>query len=706
MAQRLADRLSKARERQFVGRETELALFRTALTTPDPPFYVLYLYGPGGVGKTTLVRKFVTLCEELGVLPIYVDARDVEPAPEAFLGALGTALGTDATVSPIQYLAERNGRQVILIDTSEVLLPIDYWLSNVFLPQLTDNTMIVLAGRRQPSPAWYADPGWRSLIRVVPLRNLSRDESTLFLDKRGIPGDQVQPVLDFTHGHPLALSLVADVLAQQQGIYFAPDAAPDVIRLLLEQLVRKVPGPAYRATLEASALVRVMTEPLLAQMLALPDAHDLFDWLRGLSLIEAGSEGLFPHDLAREALVTDLRWRNPDWYNELHRRARQYYMAHLHQVQGVEQQRMIWDYIFLHRDNAVVRPFFEWQGSGGGITVEGPQPGDAGQLYDLVAAHEGEALARLAQHWLARQPQGAVLFRDTGTAGTPGLAGAMLMVALNQVTEEDVALDPAMGPALAYVQTHTPLRAGEKATYFRFWMARDGYQAVSPVQSLIFVQTVRHYLTTPGLVYTFFITADPDFWTAVFAYANLSRLPELDFEVDGRRFGIYGHNWRALPPLAWLNLLAERETAMLAAQPAAQPAPVMPIVVLSEDEFGGAVRGALRIFSRPTELHNNPLLQSRLILDRVGQNVSVTERVTALQAVLKEAAEPFQASPREVKFYRVLYHTYFHPAPTQEQAAELLDLPFSTYRRHLKTAVDQLIDGLWLREVGDLGAPG
>ena len=41
MAQRLADRLSKARETQFVGRETELALFRTALTTPDPPFYVL-----------------------------------------------------------------------------------------------------------------------------------------------------------------------------------------------------------------------------------------------------------------------------------------------------------------------------------------------------------------------------------------------------------------------------------------------------------------------------------------------------------------------------------------------------------------------------------------------------------------------------------------------------------------------------------------
>ncbi len=199
MAQRLADRLSRARESQFVGRMAELALFRSALTAPDPPFYVLYLYGPGGVGKTTLVRKFVSLCEELGVMPIYIDARDVEPAPEAFLGALRLALGTDASVSPIQFLADREGRQVILIDTSEVLLPIDYWLSNVFLPQLTDNTMIVLAGRHQPSPSWYADPGWRSLIRVVPLRNLSPDESSVFLEKRGIPGDQLGRVLEFTH---------------------------------------------------------------------------------------------------------------------------------------------------------------------------------------------------------------------------------------------------------------------------------------------------------------------------------------------------------------------------------------------------------------------------------------------------------------------------------------------------------------------------
>jgi hypothetical protein len=37
-----------------------------------------------------------------------------------------------------------------------------------------------------------------------------------------------------------------------------------------------------------------------------------------------GLEGLFPHDLVHEVLVTDLRWHNPDWYADLHRRARIY----------------------------------------------------------------------------------------------------------------------------------------------------------------------------------------------------------------------------------------------------------------------------------------------------------------------------------------------------------------------------------------------
>ncbi len=60
---RLADRLESARRRNFVGRDAELELFRQALRDPDSPFAVLYIHGPGGIGKSicgsTVIRPSI-----------------------------------------------------------------------------------------------------------------------------------------------------------------------------------------------------------------------------------------------------------------------------------------------------------------------------------------------------------------------------------------------------------------------------------------------------------------------------------------------------------------------------------------------------------------------------------------------------------------------------------------------------------------------
>jgi hypothetical protein len=48
--------------------------------------------------------------------------------------------------------------------------------------------------------------------------------------------------------------------------------------------------------------------------------------------------------------------------------------------------------------------------------------------------------------------------------------------------------------------------------------------------------------------------------------------------------------------------------------------------------------------------------------------------------------------------YRVFDLTYFNPAPKQEAAAGRLGLSFSTYRRHLTSGVDRLVEWLWQQE--------
>lgn len=58
---RMADRLASARAERFVGRAPEVTLFRSALAAGEPPFAVLHVHGPGGIGKTTLLQKYARM---------------------------------------------------------------------------------------------------------------------------------------------------------------------------------------------------------------------------------------------------------------------------------------------------------------------------------------------------------------------------------------------------------------------------------------------------------------------------------------------------------------------------------------------------------------------------------------------------------------------------------------------------------------------
>ncbi len=689
MTSRFGDRLSTARQRRFVGRGDECALFQRALATPDLPFCVLYLYGPGGIGKTTLLGQFVNCCVELGVPVASLDARSVEPQPEAFLAALQRAMETEE--SPLRQLGQATGRQVIVVDTYELLTPLDSWIREEFLPQLSDQVLVVLASRQPPGPAWRIDPGWQDLVRPLPLRNLDPDEGRVYLSLREIPADQQSAVLDFTHGHPLALSLVAEVFAQRPGFVFRAEETPDIVKMLLEQLVQKVPGPAHRAALETCALVRLTTEGLIAEVLGVDDAHDLFEWLRGLSFVESGPLGLFPHDLVRDALVVDLRWRNPEWFSELHRRARHYYASRLSQTRGVEQQRVLFDYVFLHRDNPLMRPYLEWQETGTTMP-DGLRADDLPAIEAMLRTHEGPESVRWFQFWSERQPEGVVVYRDP--EGEPN--GVLMRIALESIDQRDRMADPATARAWEYLERQSALRPGELASYFRFWMARDGYQSVTAIQSLIFGRAAQHYLTTPGLAFSFFTVAEPDFWSPMFTHVDLPLLPEAEFETDGRRYGVFTHDWRVTPPMTWLDLLAAREMEMSEPTP---PLPAVSLVVLSRPDFERALRDALRTLGQPAALATNPLLRSRLIVDQVGNSASMPERTAALRQTLRDAIQQLGTTPRQAKLQRALHHTYVQPAPTQDQAAELLDLPFSTYRRHLSAGVAAVTELLWQLEV-------
>jgi hypothetical protein len=224
-------------------------------------------------------------------------------------------------------------------------------------------------------------------------------------------------------------------------------------------------------------------------------------------------------------------------------------------------------------------------------------------------------------------------------------------------------------------------------TQTRFVVDRERYQAPSPTLNATPVLTMQRYLTMPALSWDFLTLFEPDALNDYFAIADLPRVRGGDFIVAGRRYGLFAHDFRRVPVDEWLHVVTERA---LAQDVTAAPPAIAEPLVLSQPEFATAVRQALRDLNRVDLLARNRLCRTRLVADGSGES---------LRALLSDAIGSLRDDPRDANRLRALDRTYLRPATTQEHAAEVLGVPFSTYRRHLTEGVQRVVANLWQREL-------
>lgn len=687
----VGDRLRQTRRRRFVGRSAEVELFRSVMAG-DAPHTVLFVHGPGGIGKSALLAECAEVAGDVGVQAVRVDVQALGASPPAFLAGLTSAMGLPETETALDEI-HRGGRWALLLDTHEPGAPFDTWLRDRFLSLLPADVVVVVASRLPPSPDWVADPGWRELLRVVSLRNLGPEDVRAYLRSEGLEADLYDRVIELTHGHPLALSLFADVLAQRGEPSTAnplPElaAAPEVVRLLLERFVEGVPSSRHRQALHVCAHARFTTEALLRHVVGENDGGRMFSWLRELSFVEQGPLGLYPHDLARDVLEADLRWRDGAGYAELHRQVRGHAVRRAQDTQGPDQQRACTDVIFLHRTNPVLAALGDWATLGLAY-AEALSPSDRAPILAMAERHEGRESAVLVEHWMRCQPQAFGVFRASGEEPI----GFAALLALHQAGEQQLAADPGTAAMWAYAVRHGPPAPGEAVMAIRFLVDAEAYQGPSPSLNLMCVRGVQHVLAGNRLAWSFVgAFSDPEAVTPMFATLDYHRAVEADYGVGERRYGVFAHDFRRVTPEAWLELTARYEVEDVGPPP--DPA-TRPTAVLSQPEFAEAVRSALRDLHRPDRLARSPLLTSRLVHEG-GEGEAPVE---VLSRLVFDAARALGSHPRDEKLFRALDRTYLRPAPSQEKAAEVLGLPFSTYRRHLTQGVERTVDQLWKKEL-------
>jgi hypothetical protein len=248
----------------------------------------------------------------------------------------------------------------------------------------------------------------------------------------------------------------------------------------------------------------------------------------------------------------NFRWRDSDAAYRVTTRVLLYLYERLERTQGLERQRVWFDILYVQRYNASLRPYFEWAGLGTAY-AETANASERAAIVDIVERHEGRESASIARFWLTRQPEAFQAVRLVNGR----LIGFVANLSLEAATPEDVEADPAVARVLDYANRHGPPRPGEVILYGRFWMDADRYQAITQVFAVVAAVCSQSWIS-PRVAWSFVAMADPDLMKPMFTEIQLRRLREADFESGGRRYGVFGHDWRVEPADAWLRLKAER----------------------------------------------------------------------------------------------------------------------------------------------------
>jgi hypothetical protein len=658
----VAERLGETRSAEPVGREAVLS--RLVAVAESGRSAVVFVQGSGGVGKSTVLYHFTARMRASGRTVVAVDLTAIEP----------TLSGIEAAA---REATEARAPVMLTLDAFERFAGRIDGLRDRLLPRLPSGTLVVIAGRNPPDLTWQLDAAWSAAFHHVVLRELDPPAAEALLASLNVAPSQRAAIRSFAGGNPLGLSLAAAQAhtaaaqantAEQDTTGWAP--TPGLLATLLDRLLGEAPGPGRRRALEVCALAPHTTEDLLREIVG-PSAAELFQWLRQRPYIDATPLGLRPHELVRGALEADLRWRAPKVYRQIHEQLLQHLLNRVRTAIGQAVTPAV---------SALNRVL--WRGGDEGWSASPATPAD----HDVIRRLAGGTDGPLVDYWLARQPESfEVLRRPAGHEPVSYLA----YLRLTERDDAEIRADPVLAEVWRQVGT-APLRPGETVGVARFAHPMTAGRPAA-VTALVAVRELTEWLRGPEEAWSFVTVPenDPDGPQLKLADHHPLDRPAV---VGGRRFLIYGHDWRTVPRAAWVSRVSRY--AMVGGPPAGPSGPA-PIAVPLHADFAASVRDALRQWHRPAALAGNPLLRVRLVADRASDQRPAAD---VLRELLTEAIDSLRRDPRERKLFRVLTATYVNRASSQDAAAESLGLPFSTYRRHLNQGIERVTGYLWQRE--------
>ncbi len=665
--------LLRARQKAVVGRGAELEALRAAAALSGDPA-VVYIHGPGGIGKSTLLHRFADECRASGRTVVALDGRLLDPSPASF-----ETEAAEVVLDP---------RSVLLVDAFEHCQGLENWLRTQFLPRLPAGVTVVLAGRRPPALDWVTDPGWAGAFRVLGLTELPRPDAVALLRAWGVAEQAHESVLAFTGGHPLALALAAAGMAGAEATRsWTP--APDIVATLMRQVLDGVPSREHLMALRVAAHSLVVTESLLREVTEQPDADQLFQWLCEQPFVQLAPRGVILHGLVKEVVDADFRWRDPDRYATVHARLGSYLLRRVRTASDTEVMPVMRSLVHLKRYGAAAT-YYTTLDREGEVYESAVTPADHAVIRLMTEQYEGAAALPILNFWLDRRPDAFLAYRRSGTGE---VLAYMMWLRVGPPSPEETATDPAMTVLWQHVSTVSSLRPGEQMLVARFLVDPQDHHHQSAIMQSMQLRMCVDWIRTPHLAWSFVLFRNEGLWEPLMTHLGHHRVPDVP-ATTGRPYTTFAFDWRLSDLESWFTHTA----------PGAVGAPDGPPLltgpahaVLSFEQFTAAVRDALRDWHRTDESLSNPLLTTRLVQSHTDATLDAT---TALHDLLRKAVELLAEQPKQRILRDVLSMTYFSGVTTQTAAAAHLHLPWSTYRRHLRRGAELVVQRMWQWEAG------
>ncbi len=271
------------------SRETEFTINRLISTNES----ILYVHGPAGTGKTTLIDEIIQKLKSLNY-------RDEDTACFDF-----SLLPPQKQVSMLAQLAKSLNTipKLVVLDGLHNPAPLISTLE-ITLGKLAEKTKVIFAARVPPPAGWSVSPLLGPQTAVLAVKDLSPQQAENYLRAAGLKDtEQVKKAMQLSGCRPVVL---ADII-NNVNYYRREDALrPALARQITERFLSETSDTALRGHIETAAAAWRFNRDLLAHVngTITPLA---FRHLQSLSFIYTDPEtGLYPDPVLRRAILSGM----------------------------------------------------------------------------------------------------------------------------------------------------------------------------------------------------------------------------------------------------------------------------------------------------------------------------------------------------------------------------------------------------------------